>query len=128
MTGKAPESVREPQRVTAPRLGRLPRRNEGGGTPRDLDGQLRLVGLPAPVLEYPFAKPERAYRADLAWPNLRLLVEVDGAVHRIKERFSADLLRDQVIFFMGWRKLRVSPMQVRNGEALRLVERALEMR
>ena len=80
--------------------------------------------LPTPKLEYQFAAP-RKWRADLAWPDRMLIVEIDGTVHRIKARFKADLLRDQAIFLLGWRKLRVSPAQVRDGTAIQLVKRAL---
>lgn len=91
-----------------------------------LAGQIKRAGLPAPCLEYPFAKHlGRRYRADLAYPSLQLLIEVDGMVHRIKARFAADLERDQVIFQLGLRKLRVSPKQVRDGRALELVKQAL---
>jgi hypothetical protein len=101
------------------------------GSPRDYSAelafQLRAVGAPSPQREYPFAKPERAFRADLCWPALWLIVEVDGAVHRLKGQFTRDFERDQWIFFSRWRKLRVSPAQVRSGIALQLVERALSV-
>ena len=47
-------------------------------------------------------------------------------VHRIKGRFKADIERQQYLFLLGWRWFPVSPEQVRNGEALDLVRRALE--
>lgn len=90
-----------------------------------LADQLRLAKRPAPVLEYRFAPP-RKWRFDLAYPDRRLAVEVDGAVHRIRERFKADMEKHQAWFFLGWCVLRVSPRQVQSGEALTLVERALQ--
>lgn len=74
--------------------------------------------------QYLFA-PGRKYRADFFFPDHNLIVEIDGAVHRIKARFKADIERDQVIFFLGYRKLRISTAQVRSGEAVQLIERAL---
>ena len=99
---------------------------KGIGDPnsRLLADQIAAAGLQAPILEYRFAPP-RKWRADLAYPERHLLIEIDGAVHRIKGRFQADLERDQAIFFGNWEKLRVSPAQVRSGEALKLVRRAL---
>ena len=44
-----------------------------------LETQIRAVGLPPPVTEYRF-HPERRWRADFAWPEKKLLVEVDGGV------------------------------------------------
>lgn len=80
----------------------------------------------APILEYVFdAQLEgggKGWRFDLCWPELRIAIEVDGAVHRIKERFKADLPKYQAAFGLGYRVLRVSPEQVRNGEALQLVK------
>ena len=90
--------------------------------------QIKVARLPAPQRQYPFAKPERAFMADFAWPAVWLLVEIDGAVHRIADRFAGDFERDQWIFFSRWRKLRISPSQVRSGEGIRLLERALSSR
>jgi hypothetical protein len=117
------------QRVASAPPGKASAVFGGGDTyPLMLAGQLRRAGLPAPLLEYPFAKHlGRRYKADLAYPSLGLLVEVDGMVHRVKARFVADLERDQIIFQLGLRKLRVSPAQVRDGRALELVRAALSV-
>jgi len=40
---------------------------------------IRGAGLPAPVEEYMFASPRR-WRFDMAWPEKRLAVEVEGKV------------------------------------------------
>lgn len=96
---------------------------------RELAKQIKAAGLPKPELEYAFdAQLEgegRGWRFDLCWP-LWLAVEVDGSVHRIKGRFKADLAKHQAAFALGYKLLRVSPEQVRNGEALELVRRAFE--
>lgn len=110
-------------RLTLPRP--AARRSLAPNTEDMLAFQIRSARLPAPQRQYPFAKPERRFTADFAWPSLLLLVEIDGQVHRIRESFAAGFERDQWIFFSRWRKLRVSPAQVRSGEALRIVERAL---
>ena len=91
----------------------------------ELFKQIRLAGLPLPLPHYPFAKPQRRFKADWAYPDLCLLIEIDGQVHRIRDKWERDLERDQWIFFSEWRKLRVSPAQVRSGEALELVRKAL---
>ena len=96
----------------------------GDKWPLALDQQLRLVGITAQVLEHRFAPP-RKWRFDLAYPAILFAVEVDGMVHRIKERFVADLAKHQAAFAAGWSVLRVSPAQVRSGEACQLVEQAL---
>lgn len=68
---------------------------------------------------------DRNWRIDLAWPQQKLAVEIDGSVHRIKARFQADIEKHQALFFAGWRLLRVSTHQVRDRVALRLIEMAL---
>ena len=82
---------------------------------RVLASQLKTMGL-KPTPEYRFHET-RKWRIDVAFPEIKLAVEVDGAVHRIKSRFHGDIKKHQALFFMGWRLLRVSTNQVRSGEA-----------
>ena len=81
--------------------------------------------LPPAISEYYF-DALRQWRIDLAWPlRGKLAVEIDSSVHRINARFQADMEKHQALFFAGWRLLRVSTKQVRNGEAVELIRRAL---
>lgn len=89
-----------------------------------LAGQCAGLGLPPCEREYRF-NLQRRWRVDLAWPGKMLAVEIDGAVHRIKARFHADIEKHQALFFAGWRLLRVSTQQVRSGDAVKLVQGAL---
>lgn len=94
-----------------------------------LDRQCVLSGLPAPVTEFRF-HPTRKWRFDFAWPDRSIAVEVDGAifvsgrhtrgigVEKDNEKFAEALLA-------GWKVLRVSTNQVRDGRALAWVERLL---
>ena len=92
--------------------------------PSFLAAACRRASLPQPLVEYPFA-PGRKFRADCCWPDAKLIVEVQGAIHRIKARFQADRERSQVIACLGYRLMLVSPEEVRNGRALELVRQAL---
>jgi len=98
---------------------------------RELAIQILYAGLRLPLLEYAFDKQltgtGRGWMLDMAWPWLEpmLAVEVDGAVHRIKGRHKGDIPKHQALFTQGWKLLRVTPAQVRNGEALALVREAL---
>lgn len=76
--------------------------------------------------EYQFNN-KRKWRLDFAWPVISLALEIDGAVHRIKGRWEKSFEREQALFFSGWRLLKVSTKQVRSGEAVQLIERALSM-
>lgn len=85
--------------------------------------------LPQPILEFAFDKQldgaGRGYQFDLCWPDRKLAFEVDGAVHRIKSRYQRDMAKHQAAVKLGYDVRRVSPAQVRNGEALELIRKAL---
>ena len=99
---------------------------------RSLARQLKILEAPAPILEYAFDRQldgsGRGWSFDLAWPALRFAVEVDGAVHRIKARYKADIEKHQRADALGWRVLRVTPHQVETGAAADLVQSALSSR
>lgn len=88
--------------------------------------QMELAGLPAPKPEFKF-HATRGWRIDAAYPDRLIAIEIEGAVHRLKDRFQRDMEKYQELFLAGWRLLRVSTAQVRSGAALRLVERALAL-
>jgi hypothetical protein len=100
--------------------------------PLVLRDQIVAAGLPEPYREFTFHST-RGWRLDLAWvlPALppseggRFAVEVDGAVHRIKGRFQADIEKHNELTIAGWRWIRVTPRMVETGEALDLVKRLM---
>src|SRR5690606_39740371 len=56
---------------------------EGGGMSALEDAlalHIRAHKLPEPVREYRF-HPERRWRFDFAWPDLRVAAEVEGGIH-----------------------------------------------
>lgn len=86
--------------------------------------QIAEAGLPAPVRELRWL-PGRRYRADFAWPDRRLLVEVEGMVHRIEGRWRADVVKNNAAVLSGWRMLRVTGRMIRSGDAVSLIRAAL---
>lgn len=94
--------------------------------------QIKAAKLPEPVRQYRYAPPRR-FRADFAWllpPPFSLLVEVQGGIYTRRAHGSitgvlADIDRLNAATLADWRLLRVTPDQVRSGEALQLIERAL---
>lgn len=92
--------------------------------PLVLRDQIVMAGLPAPWREFVW-HPTRNFRADLAWPDRQRIIEVDGAVHRIKGKFERDIERHNLLTLAGWQYLRVTPDMVRNGEALQWVKEFL---
>lgn len=92
--------------------------------PLSLAEQCARAGLERPKTEYRFAEGRR-FRADCFFIDAKLIVEVQGAVHRIKGRFQRDRERSQVIAALGYRVMFVSPQDVRNGNAVEAVRKAL---
>ena len=98
--------------------------------------QCAAVRIAAPIPQYPFARElGRKWVADFAWPDLKLLVEVDGGIWRsgggAHSRPSAilrDMAKHNDATLLGWRVLRFSTDEVKSGHALRFVERVMDPR
>ena len=57
-----------------------------------------------------------AYRLDCAWPDRRLVVEVDGrATHATASRFDSDRERDRRLTLAGWTVVRVTNRMLRRA-------------
>ena len=87
---------------------------------------LKLAGIAEPVREHKF-HPKRKWRIDLAWPEEKLAVEIEGGVwskgrHIRPKGFLGDLEKYNTLTILGWALLRITPQQVRTGEALTLIE------
>ena len=100
-------------------------RNDGAD---ELDWQLRAVGITL-EREYRF-HPERLWRLDLADVPAKLGIEVEGGVwadgrHTRGKGFTEDCVKYAELAILGWRLIRVTTGQVRDGLALGWVERAL---
>jgi very-short-patch-repair endonuclease len=89
--------------------------------------QLRADKLPLPWRQYKFL-PDRDYRFDFAWEPIMFSVEVDGEVHRIKERFHADIEKHVLAIIAGWTVMRVDGRSVRDGRAVKWAAQALRQR
>ena len=74
----------------------------------------------------------RRWTFDVAFPHLRLAIEVDGGLYlpggaghtRGKAR-EDDMEKDAEAMILGWRVLRVSPTHVRTGIAVQWIDRIL---
>ena len=97
--------------------------------------QIRALKLPEPEREYRFA--DRRWRLDFAWPTAilapghwRLAVEVEGITpaggrHQRMRGFEEDAAKYLAAAVLGWLVLRVTPRQVKNGDAVRAIEALL---
>ena len=85
----------------------------------------QALGIPTPVAEYRFAPPRR-WRLDFAWPEQKLALEVEGGVwtggrHTRGSGFIGDMEKYNALAMMRWYLLRVTPTQIKSGEAATLV-------
>lgn len=81
----------------------------------DSDFELLVVtllvsaGLPEPVLHHKVIDGDRfVAEVDLAYPDLKIAIELDGSVHREKEVWERDLPRQNDLVLSGWIVLRFS--------------------
>ena len=94
---------------------------------------LRWHGLPAPQREYPFAKElGRRFRADFAYPDAHLLIEVDGGSfvagrHSRGTGFELDAEKASLAATLGYRVIRVTPRHIADGRAITWIKAALEV-
>ena len=75
---------------------------------------LLAAGLPAPVLQFVIRSPAGDFlgRADMAWPDKKVLVEFDGDGHRERDVFVKDLRRQNALVAAGWTVLRFTSADV----------------
>ena len=85
---------------------------------------IREHPVPQPVTELKFADQwGRAWRFDLAWPELWLAAEVEGGQfvngrHNRGASFAKDAQKYNAAALLGWRLLRFPTSWVENGSAL----------
>lgn len=89
--------------------------------------QCRAVNLPNPVTEFRF-HPVRKWRFDYAWPMMKFAMEVDGGGwvngrHSRGSGIEKDCEKFAEAMILGWRVLRVTPAQIRSGQAIQWVDR-----
>lgn len=90
--------------------------------------QMRVGNLPMPTREYQF-HPKRRWKFDFAWPDRMFAVEVEGGLytngrHTRGAGYEKDIEKYNEALLLGWRVLRVSPAQIRKGQALTWIIRA----
>jgi uncharacterized protein DUF559 len=65
-----------------------------------------LAGLPPPVSQHPVVLAGREFAFDLAYPQVKLAIEYNGADHLQPDRALRDLEREQLLVAAGWRIIR----------------------
>lgn len=91
------------------------------------------AGLPKPVREF-YAVPGRKFRWDFAWPEFRLLCEVQGVrgsdghegAHRGITGFTRDCEKQSLAAAHGWRVVVVTGAQATSGKAVSWIAQAIQ--
>ncbi len=103
-----------------------------GFHPGDSAPEARLVrllvaaGLPRPSQQHRIRVFGRTVRADLAYPDAKLLIEYDGwEVHRTRSAFDADRSRGNELIMLGWNVLRFTSRSS-DASIVRTVRAALD--
>ena len=91
--------------------------------------QISAAGLPEPQREYRIIPGKRS-RADFAWPEHKLAVEIEGGTwsggrHVRGAGYANDCRKYNLAVLHGWRVLRFTSEMVRDGEALDMLEQVM---
>lgn len=96
-------------------------------------GDLVAAGLPEPVTQYKWCHGRR-FAADFAYPDARILIEVQGGVfqggggrHNRGVGYEADRAKINEAQLLGWHVLEFGTSQVRDGTAAQTIARALRL-
>lgn len=84
--------------------------------------------LPAPVTEHSF-HPERRWRFDYAWPDVKVALEVEGGIwtggrHTSSAGFLKDMEKYNAAARLGWRVLRCTPKTLLSLDTVNAVKEA----
>ena len=91
--------------------------------------------LPEPSREYMFAHDElgRKWRADFAWPDLMLLVEVEGGIsirakssHTGREGYTKDCRKYNDAAFLGYAVLRFTAEMINSFESVNTIQEFIQ--
>lgn len=88
--------------------------------------------MPEPVREHRF-HPTRLWRFDFAWPEHRVALEIEGGIwtgggHTRGRGYREDMEKYNEAALHGWLVLRFTPKQIKFGDAVALLDRALRQR
>lgn len=89
-----------------------------------------LNGIPNPVEDFRFAKPDRQWQIDLSWPDHRVGIEVQGGVwvtgaHSRGAQQIKDFEKLNAAQLRGWVILQFTPAQLCTAETMSIIRLAL---
>jgi hypothetical protein len=131
--GNAMQRSRQPPASSQAHRGRAAA-STAGYEPGDSDLEVRFAraivagGLPEPVQQHRVIAGTRRCRIDLAYPELRLAIEIDGwEHHRTRSAFDDDRARANDLVVAGWNVLRFTS-NMTDANAVEMVGAALSQK
>lgn len=108
---------------------RKPRHRDPKECPPLVAAMFASHGVPAPKCEFQFHH-EREWRFDYAWKSYLVALEVDGGAftggrHTRGKGFIEDQKKINEATLYGWRVFRVTPKEMKSGEAASLIKKAM---
>ena len=98
----------------------------GWNVDREPGERLRVNRTLRPLLR---AAELKDWRFDVAWPELKIAVEIDGAIgtgrHTRREGFISDAQKDNMATAYGWRVFRFPGQEIKSGSAVALLARVI---
>lgn len=88
---------------------------------------IKTLKLPPPEREHRF-HPTRRWRFDFAWPEKKLAIECEGGIwtggaHARGAHFNSDTEKYNEATLLGWRVLRFTSNQIKNGKVVEWLTR-----
>ena len=118
------DGVREKVSDTLQKMGHKPTLRGGNGTGPTKAEQVLLKELPGWDWNYAISlwKKQKdyptCYKVDLAYPSLKIAVEIDGYSHKVLTRQVQDRKKEAKLKELGWLVLRVSNERALNNTDL----------
>ena len=86
--------------------------SEGSDGEGRFEELLRSAGIAIPARHFGIALDGDWVEVDFAWPELRVVVEVDSSFHEVPMAIDEDNVRDQALLAAGWWVFRVTRRQL----------------
>ena len=113
-----------PEEERNEKLRKMRRRMKGGNIITDIEATV-MDALGRMLVPYIMHAPIDRYTADIFLPHLKLIIECDGAWHH-DQRPDFDAARDERIAELGFRTLRLSEAEIKDGSFTGRLKEALE--
>ena len=89
---------------------------------------LKKNKLPTPIPEFKFIE-NRKFRADYAWPEYKILLEVEGGIwkkgggaHSRPSNIMRDIEKYNLATLNGWRVYRTTPQKLTSAETIQAIK------